>query len=80
MATTFILTANSIASIHIVGFLLSGNYNTGGANNLGSNGNYWSRTANSAQNAYNLNLNSSSVNPANNNNKYNGFSVRCILK
>ena len=64
----------------MAGFLLSGNYNTGGANNLGSNGNYWSRTANSAQNAYNLNMNTSSVNPANNNNKYNGFTVRCLAK
>lgn len=62
------------------GFLLGGNYNNNGANNVGSNGNYWSRTANSGQNGYNLNLNTSSVNPANNNNKYNGNSVRCLAQ
>ncbi|MBQ3264090.1 hypothetical protein IJH06_03210 [Candidatus Saccharibacteria bacterium] len=61
-----------------VGFLLGGNYNASGANNVGSNGYYWSRTANSARNGYNLNLNTSSVSPTNNNNKYNGNAVRCV--
>ena len=51
-----------------------------GFNNKGSNGNYWSSTANNANNAYNLNFNSSNVNPANNNNKYNGNSVRCVSR
>jgi uncharacterized protein (TIGR02145 family) len=46
-------------------------------NNLGSNGNYWSSSPNSP-NAYNLNFNVSNVNPANNNNRANGFSVRCF--
>ena len=63
----------------IPGFLLSGLYYTGGAGNLGSNGRYWSRTALSAQYAYNLYMNISSVNPANYNNKYDGFAVRCLL-
>ncbi len=57
----------------------SGNWNNS-LNNQGSNGNYWSSTANSATNAYNLNFNSSNINPGtNNNNKYNGFAVRCVL-
>ena len=43
----------------------------------GSNGNYWSSTANNSSNAYNLNFNSSNAN-VNNNNKRNGFSVRCV--
>ena len=47
-------------------------------NNVGSNGNYWSSTANNASNAYNLNFNSDNVNPANNNNRYNGRSVRLV--
>jgi hypothetical protein len=47
-------------------------------NNQGSNGNYWSSTANNSSNGYNLNFNSSNVNPSNNNNYANGFSVRCV--
>ena len=64
----------------IPGFLLSGLYSTGGADGLGSYGYYWSRAAGSAQSAYGLYLNSSSVNPAVNYGKYDGFSVRCILE
>ncbi|MBQ6414288.1 hypothetical protein IJI28_01555 [Candidatus Saccharibacteria bacterium] len=60
-------------------FVYSGNVNGGSVNNRGSNGNFWSSTANSSNNAYNLNLNSSNVNPGtNNNNKYNGRTVRCV--
>ena len=57
----------------------SGNRNNsnGTLNNRGNNGNYWSSTENGT-NAYNLNFNSGSVNPANNNNRLNGFSVRCV--
>ncbi len=59
----------------------SGNVNidSGVLNNAGINGNYWSSTANSsANNAYNLNFNASDVNPSNNNNRWNGFSLRCF--
>jgi uncharacterized protein (TIGR02145 family) len=58
---------------------LAGNRNntTGVLNNPGSNGNYWSSSPDST-NAYNLNFNSTSVNPANDNNRANGFSVRCV--
>jgi uncharacterized protein (TIGR02145 family) len=59
----------------------SGNRNNsnGTLNNRGNNGNYWSSTENGT-NAYNLNFNSGSVNPANNNNRLNGFSVRCVAE
>lgn len=47
-------------------------------NNVGSNGNHWSSSPNSATNGYNLNFNSGNVNPSNNNNRANGFPVRCV--
>lgn len=58
---------------------LAGNYNNGSFNNRDSNGNWWSSTENDASNAWNRNLNSgdSTVN-RNNNDKTNGFSVRCL--
>lgn len=56
------------------GYLNNGN---GTLNNVGSNGNYWSASPN-GQNGYNLNFNSSNVNPSNNNNRANGFPVRCV--
>lgn len=48
-------------------------------NNAGSNGNYWSRSlnTNNSNNAYNLNFNSGNVD-WNNNNRYNGQSVRPV--
>ena len=45
-------------------------------NNQGTNGNYWSSTV-SGTNARNLNFNSTVAN-TNNNNRANGFSVRCL--
>lgn len=58
-------------------FPAAGNRNngSGGLNNVGSNGNYWLSAANSQTNARNLNFNSGNVNPQNNNNRANGFSV-----
>ena len=44
----------------------------------GTDGYYWSSGYYSATNAYNLNFNSSTVNPQNNNNRRNGFSVRAV--
>ena len=55
------------------------NYNNGSLNNVGTNGNYWSSTV-SGTNSYNLNFNSGSINPSNNNNRANGFSVRCLTE
>ena len=49
---------------------------SGSLTNMGSNGNYWSFAGNSQTNARNLNFNSGNVNPLNNNNRSNGFSVR----
>lgn len=49
---------------------------SGGLTGMGSNGNYWSYASNSQAYAYNLNFNSGNVNPLNNNNRSNGFSVR----
>jgi len=59
-------------------FPAAGNGNNSSVNNRGSNGNYWSRSLYNADNGYNLNFNSSNVNPQNNNNRYNGFSVRAV--
>ena len=59
-------------------FPASGNRNGTSLNNRGTNGNYWSSSLNSQTNGYNLNFNASGVNPANNNNRFNGFSVRAV--
>ena len=56
------------------------NYDDTYFNNVGSVGNYWSSTPNNANNAYNLNFNTSNVNPQNNNNRSNGYSVRAVLE
>ena len=55
----------------------AGNRNGKSVNNVGSNGNYWSSTANDSDNAWNLNFNGSDAN-MNNNNRYNGQSVRLV--
>lgn len=59
-------------------FPAAGNGNGTTRNNGGSNGNYWSRSLQSSANGYNLNFNASGVNPQNNNNRFNGFSVRAV--
>ena len=61
------------------GLVRSGNYNDG-VNNIGNNGYLWSSRANSTDNANNSNFNRTNVNPWNNNNKYNGNSVRCVAE
>ncbi|MBP5158584.1 MAG: hypothetical protein ILP18_12020 [Treponema sp.] len=58
------------------GFPAAGNRNGTGVNNVGNNGNYWSSSVNSEANARTVNFNSGTVNPQNNNNRRNGFSVR----
>jgi uncharacterized protein (TIGR02145 family) len=50
----------------------------GALTNQGSNGYYWSSTANSTTATWNLSINSSLANNAFFSNKANGFSVRCI--
>jgi len=54
-------------------------YSTGALENAGTNGFYWSSTYNNSTNAYNMYFNSSNVN-TNNNDKRNGFSVRCVRR
>ena len=56
----------------------AGNRNGQDVNNVQNNGNYWSSTANNSNNAYHLNFNDNNLNPQNNNNRYNGFSVRLV--
>lgn len=57
----------------------AGNRNGTSINNVGANGNYWSSVSQSATNAYNVNFNATNFNPQNNNNRYNGFSVRLAV-
>ena len=59
----------------------AGNRNDSSLNNAGSNGNYWSSSLNSSNtnNAWNLNFNSGNCN-MNNNNRYNGQSVRAVCQ
>ena len=59
-------------------FPASGNRHGTGLYNRGSYGNYWSASLRSQTNGYNLYFNSSGVNPANNNSRFNGFSVRAV--
>ncbi len=55
------------------------NYTSGAVTAVGENGNYWSSSPYSSEvNAGNLNFNSGGVYPVNNNNRANGFSVRCV--
>ncbi|MBQ3305871.1 hypothetical protein IJH02_00310 [Candidatus Saccharibacteria bacterium] len=69
----------STRSLSPCGAYYTGYRNGGSVNNPSDNANYWSSTANSEVNAYNLNFNSDgNFNPQNNNNKYNGFAVRCV--
>ena len=49
-----------------------------GLDNRGSRGNYWSASLSSQTNGYNLNFNSTTVNPANSLNRFYGFSVRAV--
>lgn len=59
-------------------FTLSGSANNGSMYNQGGYGSFWSSTIYDANNAQTLYLDSSTANPGNGDNKYNGFSVRCV--
>ena len=79
MGTGLLSVFRSIGTdIDLCFFPASGNRNGTGLNNRGSNGTYWSASLNSQANGYNLNFNESGVNPANNNNRFNGFPVRAV--
>ena len=60
-------------------FTLSGLVYNGSVDYQGSGGLFWSSTVDGANLAYSLGLNSSNVYPADNNDKYRGFSVRCVV-
>lgn len=57
-----------------------GNANSGGINNVGSNGYYWSSTPGSSAYTFILYLGSSGANPSDGNYRYRGYSVRCLMK
>lgn len=61
-------------------FVRSGwvNVDAGAMWNVGNNGYGWSRTAQSATNAYFLNMNPTNVNPSNNNNRWVSLPLRCL--
>ena len=59
-------------------FPASGYRNGTGLNNRGSSGIYWSASLYSQTNGYLLYFNSTGVYPANNNNRFYGFSVRAV--
>lgn len=60
-------------------FLPAAGYRNGtDVNDVGDNGNYWSSSANDENNAWNLYFNSGNVNPANNDNRNYGQSVRLV--
>ena len=58
------------------GRLYIGGWSTGDGQVAPAHGYGWSRTAKSSTNAYNLNFNTTGVNPSNNNNRWNGFPLR----
>ena len=60
-------------------FVYSGSVSSGSVNNRGSNGDYWSSTANSGSSAYYMNFDSSGVFPGTLRSvKYGGRSIRCL--
>jgi hypothetical protein len=72
---------SELARVEVLAFVRSGVIypNNGTAGNVGNNGNWWARTAKSSTNAYDLGMNPSNVNSeSNNNNRYHGFSLRCL--
>ena len=59
-------------------FPYAGLVNSSSLYSVGSDGYYWLRTAGSTDYAYYLSFNSSYVVPANNYDRYFGFSIRCV--
>ncbi|MBR0423886.1 hypothetical protein IJI79_00030, partial [Candidatus Saccharibacteria bacterium] len=62
------------------GLLLGGIYGSNGANNVGTNGYYWSSTSYSVGHGYGLYISTSGVDPLHHNHKYYGRAVRCLLQ
>ena len=61
-------------------FLRSGGVNGGTLYYAGVSSRVWSGSISATSNGYNLNFNSTGINPANSNNRYNGFGVRCVAR
>jgi len=61
-------------------FIYGGYVYSGSLRNAGSEGDYWSSTAYSASQAYNLGFSSSAVLPSGNVYRYYGRSIRCVAK
>ena len=78
MAMAKLVNFFTCATDSFMAFVRSGyvNLNNGQARNVGENSYGWSRTAKSSIYGYNLNMNTTDVNPSNNNNRYNGFPLR----
>jgi uncharacterized protein (TIGR02145 family) len=72
--------AKTIADTGSFSGLPGGNRNNNGNyNNLGNNGNWWSATESTTNNAWNRKLDNDNTNVnRNDNHKENGFSVRCV--
>ena len=81
-ATLYSSLSSTVANIRKYpnNFLYSGNVYGSSVYDRGSNGYYWSKSANSSYGAYNLYFGSSGVYPSNNYNKFSGFSVRCLAQ
>ena len=62
------------------GFLLGGHYISYGAQNIGTNSMYWSRTVFSAAAGNGLNMSTGSVNPGSTGNRANARAIRCLLQ
>ena len=83
LMTAYGISSNSAGSTAITQtplyFNPSGYVRSGSLRSAGSNGNYWSSTADSSTSfAYLLDFYSGYVAPSNNGNRYVGFSVRCL--
>ena len=72
--------SSSVLRSNPVNLTLSGRIHSSSRNYQGSYSDYWSSTVYSRDKAHSLQLGTSSVNPTNDDDKSNGFSVRCIAR
>ena len=61
-------------------FVLSGDHNGSADNGRGTYTRLWSATASSGNNAYRMGIQTNTITPKNNWNKWDGFTVRCIAQ
>ncbi len=85
LTTTYSVESSAAGSVKMrstpLSFILSGYYNSGSLVREGSFGFYWSSSAyTSSSSAYDMYFNTSYVYPQDYNNKYYGFSVRCVAR